>query len=181
MRKGYIFSDKSILMPSGKYSERSIQVIFSSPEECRTWLQDAIKSGLPFSKYILEMARRGREGEAARPPDRSEELARLQAENARLTTAANEARKLYEAAEGELFRLRHSSYASPPNGLQEPSERLVDALQAATRPLSNQELLRSLDVDVRDIEAMKALLGQLQALRDIGLLEETPMGWKWNG
>jgi hypothetical protein len=57
----------------------------------------------------------------------------------------------------------------------------VDALQAAARPLSNQELLRSLNVDVRDIEAMKALLGQLQALRDIGLLEETPMGWKWKG
>jgi hypothetical protein len=57
----------------------------------------------------------------------------------------------------------------------------VDALQAAARPLSNQELLRSLNVDVRDIEAMKALLGQLQALRDIGLLEETPMGWRWKG
>ena len=179
MRKGYIFSDKSIHMPSGKYSGRSIQVIFSSPDECKTWLQDAIQTGLPFSKYILEMARRGREGEAARPPDRSEELARLREENSRLTIAANEARKLYDAAEGELFRLRHSSYAAASNNLQEPSGRLVDALQAAVRPMSNQELLRSLNVDVRDIDAMKALLGQLQALRDFGLLEETPMGWRW--
>jgi hypothetical protein len=45
--------------------------------------------------------------------------------------------------------------------------------------MSSQELLKSLNVDVRDIAAMKLLLGQLQALRDIGLLEETPMGWKW--
>jgi hypothetical protein len=168
-------------MPSGKYSERSIQVIFSSPDECKTWLQDALKAGMPFSKYILEMARRGREGEAARPLDQTRELEKMKEELARLRISEGELRKLYEAAEGELFRLRHSSYAAPPNGLQEPSERLVDALRAASRPMSNQELLRSLNVDVRDIEAMKLLLGQLQALRDIGLLEETPMGWKWKG
>ena len=181
MRKGYIFSEKSIHMPSGKYSGRSIQVIFSSPDECKTWLQDAIKTGLPFSKYILEMARRGRAGEAARPPDQSRELEYMKEELAKLRTSEGELRKLYEAAEGELFRLRHSSYAVASNGLQEPSERLVDALQAAARPMSNQELLISLNVDVRDIEAMKLLLGQLQALRDIGLLEETPMGWRWKG
>jgi hypothetical protein len=179
MRKGYIFSEKSIHMPSEKYSERSIQVIFPSPEECRLWLQDALKAGMPFSKYILEMARRGREGEAARPLDQSRELEKMREELARLRTSEGELRKLYEASEGELFRLRHSSYAASPNGLQEPSERLVDALQGAARPMSSQELLKSLNVDVRDIAAMKLLLGQLQALRDIGLLEETPMGWKW--
>ena len=156
-------------------------IYFRSKEELNFWKSEAKEKKVPLSLYLLEMARRGREGEAARPPDRSEELARLREENARLTTAAHEARKLYEAAEGELFRLRHSSYATASNGRQEPSERLVDTLQAAARPMSNQELLRSLNVDVRDIEAMKALLGQLQALRDIGLLEETPMGWKWKG
>ncbi len=168
-------------MPSEKYSERSIQVIFPSPEECRSWLQDALAVGMPFSKYILEMARRGREGEAARPLDQTRELEKMREELARLRTSEGELRKLYEAAEGELFRLRHSSYAAAPNGIQEPSERLVDALQGAARPMSNQELLKSLNVDVRDIAAMKILLGQLQALRDIGLLEETPTGWKWKG
>jgi len=160
---------------------RVCTLYFTTDEELCWWKAAASENNASLCRYILEMARRGREGEAARPPDRSEELARLREENARLTTAANEARKLYEAAEGELFRLRHSSYAATSNGLQEPSERLVDALQAAVRPMSNQELLRSLNVDVRDIEAMKALLGQLQALRDIGLLEETPMGWRWKG
>jgi hypothetical protein len=168
-------------MPSEKYRDRTIQVIFSSSEECRSWLGDAQKAGMPFTKYILEMARRGRAGEASRPADQSGELTRLREENARLATSEGELRKLYEKAEGELFKLRHASYAMPPNGLQEPAEKLIIVLQASPRSLSNQELLKALGIDARDIEAMKILLGQLQALRDFGLLQETPMGWKWVG
>ncbi len=168
-------------MPSEKYSNRTVQVIFSSQEECSSWLRDAQKAGLPFTKYILEMARRGRDGEAARPVDQSKELVRLREENTRLATSEGELRKLYEKAEGELFKLRNASYAMPPDGLQEPAEKLITALQASPRPLSNQELLRALSIDARDIEAMKILLGQLQALRDIGLIQEQPLGWKWVG
>ncbi len=168
-------------MPSKEYAERTVQVIFSSQAECKEWLEDAIKTGMPFTKYILEMARRGREGEANRPANQETagELARLREENARLAASEGELRKLYELAEGESFKLRHKSYAMPPNGLQEPAEKLIAALQASARPLSNQELLRSLGIDARDIEAMKILLGQLQALRDFGLLKETPLGWRW--
>ncbi len=92
-----------------------------------------------------------------------------------------ELRKLYERVEGELFKLRHASYAMPPEGLQEPAEKLISILQASARPISNQELLRALGIDARDIAAMKILLGQLQALRDFGQLQETPLGWKWVG
>lgn len=161
--------------------QRVCTLYFATDEELIWWKAAASENNASLCRYIIEMARRGREGEAARPLDQTREIEKMREELARLRTSEGELRKLYEAAEGELFRLRHSSYAASPNGLQEPSERLVDALQAAARPMSNQELLRSLNVDVRDIEAMKLLLGQLQALRDIGLLEETPMGWKWKG
>ncbi len=166
-------------MPSEKYQDRTIQVIFPSVEECRAWLHDARNAGMPFTKYILEMARRGREGELVRPVGQSGEIAKLREENARLMASEDKLLKLYERAEGELFKLRHASYATPPAGLQEPAEKLIAILQASARPISNQELLRSLDIDARDIEAMKILLGQLQALRDFGMVAETPMGWKW--
>jgi hypothetical protein len=169
-------------MPSEKYSERAHQVIFSSREECNSWLQDAQKAGLPFSKYILEMARRGREGEAAHPASQElvQDLAKIREENARLTVSEREARKLYEQSEAELFKLRHSSYAGQ-DGYREPAEKLVDVLRASVRPISNQELLRALGIDARDLPAMKLLLSQLQALRDFGQVAETSLGWKWVG
>ena len=168
-------------MPSAEYSARTAQVTFPSQEEHDAWIADAAKIKLPLTKYILEMARRGREGEASRPVDQSAELSRLREDNAHLRASEGELRKLYEKAEGELFKLRHTSYAVSPNGVQEPSEKLITVLQSSGHPVGNQELLRSLGIDARDIEAMKILLGQLQALRDFGLLQETPLGWKWVG
>ncbi|MFA6371316.1 MAG: hypothetical protein WCW68_01690 [Methanothrix sp.] len=171
-------------MPSEKYSGRAHQVIFPSREECNSWLQDAQNAGLTFSKYILEMARRGREGEAARPASQElvQDLARLREENARLAASEREARKLYSQAESELFKLRNSPYALlSADGRQEPSEKLTTVLQVAVRPLSNHDLLKALGIDARDITAMKILLGQLQALRDFGQVAETALGWKWVG
>jgi hypothetical protein len=182
LRKAYIFSRQLLRMPSKKYSDRTTQVTFSSLEEYNAWLQDAQNAGgMPLTKYILEMARRGREGEAARPADQSRELTSLREENARLATSEGELRKLYEKAEGELFKLRHATFAMPLDGIQEPAEKLIKVLQSSARPISNQELLRALGIDARDIGAMKILLGQLQALRDFGQLQETPLGWKWVG
>jgi hypothetical protein len=170
-------------MPSEKYSGRAHQVIFSSREECNSWLQDAQNAGLTFSKYILEMARRGRDGEAARPAGQefAQELARLRDENAKLMALESETRKLYEKAEGELFKLRHSPYALSADGRQEPAEKLTAVLRGAVRPLSNHDLLKALGIDARDLTAMKILLGQLQALQDFGQVQETVLGWKWVG
>jgi hypothetical protein len=168
-------------MPSKEYSERAHQVIFSSREECNSWLQAAQKASMPFGKYILEMARRGREGEAARPASQglAQDLARLREENARLRESEGEARKLYEQAEAELFRLRHSSYLV--DNIREPPEKLIATLKSAIRPLSNHDLLRAMGIDVKDLPAMKILLAQLRALQDFRQVQETPLGWKWIG
>ena len=69
-------------MPPEKYKGRCQDVIFSSAEERNNWLADAQKIGLPMSKYILEMARRGREKEAPglQGIERSKEIADLREE-----------------------------------------------------------------------------------------------------
>ena len=54
-------------MPSEKYGGRIIQVVFQTAKEKNEWLSEAQSSGLPLSRYILELARRGREGESSRP------------------------------------------------------------------------------------------------------------------
>ena len=67
----------------------------------------------------------------------------------------SETRKLYEKAEGELFKLRHSPYALSADGRQEPAEKLIAVLRGAVRPLSNHDLLKALGMDPRDLTAMK--------------------------
>lgn len=166
-------------MPSKKYAERTHQVTFASLDENNDWVGAAARIKIPLTKYILEMARRGRDAEALRPVDQSKELNKLREDNARLATSERELRGLYERSEAELFKLRHASFLRAPDGLQEPSEKLVTVLKASTKSISNQELLRALGIDPRDIQAMRALLGQLQVLKDFGLLQETPMGWRW--
>jgi hypothetical protein len=167
-------------MPSKEYSERAHQVIFSSREECNEWLQAAQKAGLPFSKYILEMARRGREEARPAGAELAQDLARIREENARLKASEKEIRQLYERSEAELFKLRYSSYSGQ-DGYREPSEKLISTLRDAIRPMSNQDLLRALGIDARDLPAMKLLLSQLHALQDFGQVTETPIGWKWTG
>lgn len=166
-------------MPSEKYGGRIIQVVFQTAKEKNEWLSEAQSSGLPLSRYILELARRGREGESSRPPVQSGEVAQLREENARLRESLGDLEKLHKRAENEAYKLRHASYLSEDRDTSDSSEKLLATLQSSTRPIGNSELLRSLGVDARDIETMKILLSQLQALRDFGLIQETPLGWKW--
>lgn len=168
-------------MPSQEYAERTHQVTFSSSKENSEWISAALGAKRPLNKYVLEMARRGRDAEANRPVDHSPELNKLREENTRLSASEAELRRLYEHTEAELFKLRHTSFLQPPDSLQEPSRKLVEALRSSARPHSGRELLRVLAIDPQDIEAMKILQGQLQVLKGFGLVQESAMGWKWIG
>lgn len=99
-------------MPPEKYKGRCQDVIFTSAEERNNWLADAQKIGLPMSKYILEMARRGREKESPgfQGIERSKEIAELREEIQDLHRKLGDTEKLLSRAEGELFKLRHNVY-----------------------------------------------------------------------
>lgn len=167
-------------MPSENYAKKSILVTFPTTTECREWQDAAAKTGLPYSKYILEMARRGREAETNRPgPEAAADLATIRAENTRLLTTVSELRALYERAEAEIFIQRHRVFTGPLVGSQQPSEKLIAVLKSAVRPMPSEDLMRSLSISPQDMEALKVLKGQLEALQGFGLLQETPMGWRW--
>lgn len=139
--------------------------------------------GQPLSKYILEMARRGRDRDSSRTgsPEAAKELTDLREENRRLRAEQTELRKLYDRAEADIFKLRHGSYSDENfQGDRQPAEKLIAILQSH-KTLSKQDLLQEMGIDISDIEAMKILLGQLQALQTFGLVDESARGWRWVG
>lgn len=167
-------------MPSEEYAKKSILVTFPTAKECREWQDAAAKTGLPYSKYLLEMARRGRAAETSRPgPEAAADLAAIRAENTRLLASVAELRALYERAEADVFALRYRAFGGPLVGSQQPSEKLVELLRSSVRPMPSEDLLRALSISPQDLEAMRILKGQLEALQSFGLLQETPMGWRW--
>jgi hypothetical protein len=161
-----------------EHKDRNCTIYFSSKEELEYWRNAAKGSSSSLCGYILEMARRGKESSLTAPLEGAQDLARLREENARLRASESELRQIVRRSETETFKLRFADVEQP--GYHELSGPLMELLQAARGPMSGQEILRSLNIDPRDIEAMKALLGQLRTLQAAGLIEEGPLGWKWH-
>ncbi|VVB63349.1 Uncharacterised protein [uncultured archaeon] len=167
-------------MPPEKYKGRCQDVIFSSTEERNSWLADAQKIGLTMSKYILEMARRGREKEASglQGMERSNEMASQRKEIQDLHRKLRDTEKLLSRAEGDLFKLRHMSIMGP--GDSPFSEDLVKILQRGGVH-QGADILRKLKIDPGDGMAVQIIHKHLELLRDMGLAKEEARGWKWTG
>jgi hypothetical protein len=157
--------------------DRHCTIYFSSKEELRYWQDAARENSSSLCGYLLEMARRGKESSLTAPLESANDLARLREENAKLRASEADLRQLCRRAETDAFRLRYAG--ANLEGYHELSGRLLSLLEASNHPMSSQDILRAMNIDTRDIEAMKALLGQLHTLREAGLIEEKPLGWLW--
>jgi len=156
---------------------RNCTIYFKTKEELQYWHDAAKSNSSSLCGYILEMARRGKEQSLTSPREGADDLARLREENAKLRASEADLRQLCQRAETEAFKLRYSGVEQ--DGYHELSGRLMALLEGSNHPISSQDMLRSLNIDPRDIEALKALLGQLRTLREAGLVEEKPLGWMW--
>ena len=157
--------------------DRNCTIYFKTKEELQYWQDAAKSSSSSLCGYILEMARRGKESSLVSPREGAEDLARLREENAKLRASEADLRQLCQRAETDAFKLRYSGAMQ--EGYHELSGRLMALLEGSNHPISSQDILRAMGIDTRDIEAMKALLGQLHTLREAGLVEERPLGWMW--
>jgi hypothetical protein len=82
-----------------------------------------------------------------------------------------------ERATTELFKLRNSIFLNN-QGQFQLELRIIEALRNGGT-WSDRELLKELEVDPRDVDAIKLVTIQLQHLQDYNLVEESPYGWKW--
>jgi len=151
-----------------------------SQELIEEWRAESKERGTSLNNYIIEMVEKCRHLEAANPrPDLSKENSELKEENRKLRDDLRVKELILQNYEGELYKLRHEAFSDLDRpGQKEYDEKLVIALKRG-RTLSDRDIYSELGIDPRDAEAVKLVSNQLKGLMRYGLVDETPLGWRW--
>ena len=165
-------------MPRPSHYNRQFLIYLPTEKDLDNWKELAKAAGISLNKYIFEMVERGRV-EAEPRTDLIKEISDLREENQKQREEIKLKSLVLEKYETELFKFRHESFLQPEfQGTQQFSEALVNLLKKG-RAYSGQDILKSLNVDPKDSEAVRIVHRQLQILQDFKLIEEGVTGWKW--
>lgn len=164
--------------------KRAIYVYLPSLDMVEDWKQRAKKAGTSISKFVLERVEdsiRREEGEEGylsrlelieRMRKMEDELKKLRDENRLL-------RRLVDNLDKELKRYRAKPFLE--EGFQgvRPFDRELVNLLRRGGTYSDSDILANLNIDPTDVDLVRAVSRQLQALESYGLIGFTGRGWKW--
>jgi len=166
--------------------ERSIYVYLPSLEMVEDWKRRAERAGTSISKFVVERVEdsmRREEGEEGyvsrlelvnRLRNAEEELKRLRSDNRML-------RRLVENLDKELKRYRAKPFLEEDfEGVRRFDKELINVLRRGGT-YSDEDILSHLNIDLTDLEFVKAVNRQLAVLEEYGLVEFSGKGWKWKG
>jgi len=166
-------------MPDQKYEGRILTIYFPTAQELKDIQAAALSARIPYAHYAREMIQKGMASNQA--PDISS-IRELQSSKEALSMARRSLKDSESARlklETELFALRGSLFLpSSPEGRGSLSSELVDLLQDG-HVWRSSEIMGAMGIDAKNIDALKVLAGQLHALQDLKMIEETAKGWKW--
>ena len=166
--------------------QRAIYVYLPSLEMVDEWKQRADKTGTSISKFVIERVEdsiRREEGEEGytsrlelieRLGKQEDDLKKLREDNRLL-------RKLVDNLDKELKRYRAQPFLEEEfQGVRSFDRELIQLLKKGEQ-LGDEEILAQLNIDPSDVDMVKAVGNQLNALDSYGLLEFRGRGWKWKG
>jgi len=151
-----------------------------SKQVLEDWRTASKEFGTSLNNYIIEMVERGRRSDEGAPhAELSRELSEIKTENRKLREELKLKSPLIERQETELYKLRFESFGyAEETGTRAMDVELVKNLKRG-HTLPGHEILRELNIDPRDSEAVKLVQNQLQTLQKYGLVKETQRGWQW--
>jgi predicted RNase H-like nuclease (RuvC/YqgF family) len=165
---------------------RAIYVYLPSLEMVEDWKRRAERAGVSISKFVVERVEdsiRREEGEEGyfsraelvkRLRSAEEELKRLREENRLL-------KRLVENLDNELKRYRAQPFLQEAfEGVRRFDRDLIELLRRGGS-YTQEEILAHLNIDPSDVELVKAVDRQLEALEAYGLVEYRGRGWRWKG
>ena len=167
-------------MPPKGYEDRSLTLYFPTTEEVKEIHQAAEKAKVPYATFYREMIRQGMR--QSQKPDTDDNVMQLREDLAKAKRDLAKQEQRNAQLEAELFAARHSGYMTYSEdegaGGSDTSNALVDLLKSggAWRP---DAIMKSLEIDPKNIDAIRALAGQLRALQDLKLVVEANNGWRW--
>ena len=107
------------------------------------------------------------------------ELAQLREENNKIRVELRTKSLVIQKYETEIFKLQHETFLENNfRGSRQINNELVDLLKSRGF-WKNEDLLKALNIDTKDIDATRIINKQLNVLQDFGLIDETPIGWRW--
>jgi translation initiation factor 2B subunit (eIF-2B alpha/beta/delta family) len=166
--------------------DRAIYVYLPSLEMVEDWKQRAEKAGMSVSRFVVERVEesiRREEGEEGYL-SRAELIKRLRDAEEELKKLRNENRLLKKLAENLDNELRH--YRAQPfleesfEGVRKFDKDLIELLRKG-RSYTQEQILAHLNIDPLDIDLVKGISRQLEALEGYGLVEYKGRGWRWTG
>jgi len=164
-------------MPGKEYNGRTAQIIFPNPAFRQEWEKRARIAGLSLSSWIFETMEASQDGLSEDRLLDAHSIEILREESRTLRREKESLSKELARAQTELFKLRNLPFLSP-DGMYTLERGLIEALKRGG-VWTDRELLKELNIDDKDIEAIKLIFLQLQHIQDYGLIEETPRGWRW--
>ena len=168
-------------MPLEKYRDRRWEIYFPSEKFLKKWKDRAKASGMPLSKWIFEIVEAHMEEDTITSQELARDQETLRDQNRNLRRELENVRADLERQKTEVFKLKNEVLLQPvPQGVVQLNERIVNILKSGGS-WSSQALLKELDVNANDIEAIQIVTHQLQMLQDFDLVSEGARGWKWIG
>jgi predicted nuclease with TOPRIM domain len=168
-------------MPLEKYRGRRWEIYFPSEEFLEKWKEKAKTVGMPLSKWIFETVEAHMDEDTMTAQELAKDQEALRDQNRNLRRELDNVKAELERQKTEAFKLKNEALLQPvPQGVVQLNERIVNILKSGGS-WSSQELLKELDVNASDIEAIQIVTHQLQMLQDFDLVSEGARGWKWIG
>ncbi len=165
--------------------ERSIYVYLPSTEMVEDWKARAEKAGLSISKFVMDRVEdslKREEGEEKGYLSRLELVEKLRAaeeDNKKLSEDNRLLKRLVENLDQELKRYRMKPFAEEGfEGRRSFDKDLIELLREGGSH-SQEEILAHLNMDPSEVETVKAVSRQLEALERYSLVEYSGRGWRW--
>ena len=165
--------------------QRSIYVYLPSHEMVADWKGRAKGSKVSISKFVQEHVENSLQQEEDDSfATRSTLLERNRTLEARIAEQEKENRRLSlltDRLDTELKRYRVQPFLESPDMDKKQYEmRLINLLKEKVS-IDENDIYRSLSLDPKDTELVKAIYRQLEELERFGLVETLPNGWRWKG
>ena len=164
--------------------KRSIYVYLPSLEMVDEWKQKAEKTGTSISKFVIERVEdsirreEGEEGYISRL-ELIEKIGKQEDELKKLREDSRLLRKLVDNLDEELKMYRAQPFLEEEyQGIRSFDRELIQLLKKGEQ-LGDEEILAQLNIEPSDVDMVKAVSNQLNALESYGLLEFRGRGWKW--
>ena len=134
---------------------------------------------MPLSSWVFSTVEASRAGQGDPSINVDHDLQTLREENRRLRRELEGVTKDREQQRAALFKLKNEIFLKDQLvGVGEFDERLVTALKSGGS-WPPREILAELQIDQRDADAIQIVTRQLQILQDLGLVQDSPRGWRW--